>query len=138
MSVDAQRLMDLMTFLNALWSSPFQIIVSLYFLYNTMGVSILAGVGVMILMVPTNILVSRIARKLQVGWNPVWKYIVTLWWKTNWFWTSKWLHDYSCSCWPAAHFLGPLTCTASIVMRVRDIVCLESSVVSFSNHWPYL
>lgn len=71
MSVDAQRLMDLMTFLNALWSSPFQIIVSLYFLYNTMGVSILAGVGVMLLMVPTNILVSRIARKLQVGWNPV-------------------------------------------------------------------
>ncbi|XP_029207815.1 multidrug resistance-associated protein 1-like [Acropora millepora] len=66
MSVDAQRLMDLMTFLNALWSSPFQIIVSLYFLYNTMGVSILAGVGVMLLMVPTNILVSRIARKLQV------------------------------------------------------------------------
>lgn len=71
MSVDAQRLMDLMTYLNALWSSPFQIIVSLYFLYNTMGVSILAGVGVMLLMVPTNILVSRIARKLQVGWNPV-------------------------------------------------------------------
>ncbi|XP_015764594.1 PREDICTED: multidrug resistance-associated protein 1-like, partial [Acropora digitifera] len=66
MSVDAQRLMDLMTYLNSLWSSPFQIIVSLYFLYNTMGVSILAGVGVMLLMVPTNVLVSRIARKLQV------------------------------------------------------------------------
>ena len=68
MSVDAQRLMDLMGYLNTIWSAPLQIVVSLYFLYNTMGVSILAGVGVMLLLVPANIIVSRISRKLQVGW----------------------------------------------------------------------
>ena len=67
MSVDAQRLMDLLTYVNVLWSGPLQIIISLYFLYNTMGVSILAGLGVMLLLIPSNILISKIARKLQVG-----------------------------------------------------------------------
>ena len=67
MSVDAQRLMDLLTFVNILWSGPLQIIISLYFLYNTMGVSILAGLGVMVLLIPSNILISRVARKLQVA-----------------------------------------------------------------------
>lgn len=65
MSVDAQRLMDLMAYVNVIWSAPLQIGVSLYFLYNTMGVSILAGLAVMILLVPTNILISKLARKLQ-------------------------------------------------------------------------
>ena len=66
MSVDAQRLMDLLTYVNILWSGPLQIIISLYFLYNTMGVSILAGLGVMLLLIPSNIVISRVARKLQV------------------------------------------------------------------------
>jgi len=66
MSVDAQRLMDLMAYVNTIWSAPLQIIVSLYFLYNTMGVSILAGVAVMVLLIPVNLFVSRIARKIQV------------------------------------------------------------------------
>jgi len=66
MSVDAQRLMDLLTYVNILWSGPLQIIISLYFLHNTMGVSILAGLGVMLLLIPSNILISRVARKLQV------------------------------------------------------------------------
>ena len=65
MSVDAQRLMDLLTYVNVLWSGPLQIIISLYFLYNTMGWSILAGVGVMLLLIPSNIFTSQIARKLQ-------------------------------------------------------------------------
>ena len=67
MSVDAQRVMDLLTYVNVLWSGPLQIIISLYFLYNTMGVSILAGLGVMLLLIPSNILISRVARKLQVS-----------------------------------------------------------------------
>ena len=65
MSVDAQRLMDLMTYLNVIWSAPLQITISVYFLYNTMGVSILAGVAVMLLLVPANLLISRVARKIQ-------------------------------------------------------------------------
>lgn len=34
MSVDAQRFMDLTTFLNMLWSAPLQIILALYFLWQ--------------------------------------------------------------------------------------------------------
>lgn len=65
MSVDAQRLMDLLTYVNVLWSGPLQIILALYFLYNTMGVSILAGLGVMVLFIPSNLFISRFLRKLQ-------------------------------------------------------------------------
>ena len=66
MSVDAQQLMDLLPYVNILWSGPLQIIVSLSFLYSTMGPSILAGVGVLLLLIPFNILVSRLSRKYQV------------------------------------------------------------------------
>ena len=66
MSVDAQRLMDLTTYINVLWSSPLTILIALYFLYDAMGPSILAGVGVLVLLIPFNLVVSRIARKLQV------------------------------------------------------------------------
>lgn len=69
MSVDAQRLMDLTTYVNVLWSSPLTILISLYFLYDVMGPSTLAGVGVLVLLTPINLIVSRIARKLQVNIN---------------------------------------------------------------------
>ena len=66
MSVDAQRLMDLVTYLNVLWSTPLVIVIAMYFLFDVMGPSTLAGVGVLILLVPFNLVVTKIARKLQV------------------------------------------------------------------------
>ena len=66
MSVDAQQLMDLTSYIHNLWSSPIQIIIAVFFLYEAMGVSILAGVAVMVLLVPVNTILSRMARKLQV------------------------------------------------------------------------
>ena len=66
MAVDAQRLMDLTAYVNVLWSSPLTILIALYFLYDAMGPSVLAGVGVLVLLIPLNMVVSRIARKLQV------------------------------------------------------------------------
>lgn len=39
MSVDAQRFMDLMTFLNMLWSAPLQIFLALYFLWQVQTLS---------------------------------------------------------------------------------------------------
>ena len=67
MSVDAQRLMELMTYINSLWSSPLQIAGSLYFLYNTLGLSILAGLGVMILIIPLNMFFGSRMSTLQVS-----------------------------------------------------------------------
>ncbi|KAJ7390651.1 Multidrug resistance-associated protein 1 [Desmophyllum pertusum] len=52
MSVDAQRLMDVMTYINMIWSAPFQVGVSLYFLHRTMGWSIYVGLGVMVVFTP--------------------------------------------------------------------------------------
>lgn len=69
MSVDAQRFMDLMTYVHTVWSGPLQIIVALYFLYMELGPSIFAGFGVMIVLIPINALIAKKTRDLQVKTN---------------------------------------------------------------------
>ncbi|XP_069510563.1 ATP-binding cassette sub-family C member 3 isoform X2 [Ambystoma mexicanum] len=66
MSVDAQRFMDLTTFLNMLWSAPLQICLALYFLWQTLGASVLAGVAVMVLLIPLNAVIAMKTRAFQV------------------------------------------------------------------------
>uniref|UniRef100_H2YLY3 Multidrug resistance-associated protein 1 n=1 Tax=Ciona savignyi TaxID=51511 RepID=H2YLY3_CIOSA len=66
MSVDAQRFMDLMTYLNTVWSGPFQIILAMYFLWQYLGAAVLAGLGVMLLLIPINALIARKTHQLQV------------------------------------------------------------------------
>ena len=66
MSVDAMHIMQTTNYINSLWSSPIQFGVALFFLYNTLGISTLAGLGVMLLIVPLNwLIVDRIVA-LQV------------------------------------------------------------------------
>jgi len=65
MSVDAQRLQDLTQFGQQLWSAPFQIIICMVSLYQLVGWSMLAGVGVMVVMIPLNGWISRVMRSLQ-------------------------------------------------------------------------
>ncbi|KAJ3040828.1 hypothetical protein HDV00_010443 [Rhizophlyctis rosea] len=70
MSIDAGRLGDLCSYLQILWSGPFQITLAIYFLYQTLGVAIFAGVGVMVLTIPVNIVLatrSRALSKIQMG-----------------------------------------------------------------------
>ncbi|NXX44346.1 MRP3 protein, partial [Tricholaema leucomelas] len=66
MSVDAQRFMDLVPFFNMLWSAPLQIFLALYFLWQTLGPSVLAGVAVMVLLIPFNSAVAVKTRAFQV------------------------------------------------------------------------
>jgi hypothetical protein len=66
MSVDAQRLMDILTYINMLWSAPYQISLAIFFLYRTMGISVLAGVAVMLVLFPLNFFIGRRMRKFQV------------------------------------------------------------------------
>ncbi|KAG2460889.1 ATP-binding cassette sub-family C member 3 isoform X3 [Polypterus senegalus] len=66
MSVDAQRFMDLTTFLNLLWSAPLQIILALYFLWENLGPSVFAGVAVMVLLIPFNAAIAMKTRAFQV------------------------------------------------------------------------
>uniref|UniRef100_A0A669BJZ4 ATP-binding cassette, sub-family C (CFTR/MRP), member 2 n=1 Tax=Oreochromis niloticus TaxID=8128 RepID=A0A669BJZ4_ORENI len=66
MSADAQRFNDVTTSIHLLWSCPLQIIISIVFLWLELGPSVLAGVGVMVLIIPTNALIATKARKLQI------------------------------------------------------------------------
>ncbi|KAK0156266.1 Canalicular multispecific organic anion transporter 2 [Merluccius polli] len=66
MSVDAQRFMDLTTFLNMLWSAPLQIILALFFLWQNLGPSVLAGLAVMVLLIPLNAAIAVKTRAYQV------------------------------------------------------------------------
>ena len=65
MSVDAQQVMELMSYFHLIWSAPLQIIISLVFLYLTVGPSTFVGFAVMIFMVPINALLSAGIQKLH-------------------------------------------------------------------------
>ncbi|KAI8662569.1 hypothetical protein LRP88_06782 [Fusarium phalaenopsidis] len=65
MAVDAQRLQDLTQFAQQIWSAPFQIIICMVSLYNLVGWSMMAGIVVMIIMMPVQGLVARIMKNMQ-------------------------------------------------------------------------
>ncbi|XP_055453724.1 multidrug resistance-associated protein 1 isoform X2 [Psammomys obesus] len=67
MSVDAQRFMDLATYINMIWSAPLQVILALYLLWLNLGPSVLAGVAVMIFMVPFNAVMAMKTKTYQVA-----------------------------------------------------------------------
>ena len=66
MSVDVQRFMDLLPYLNMIWSAPFQIALCCYFMYQQLGPSIFVGVGLLVLSIPLNGVVAGISRKYQL------------------------------------------------------------------------
>lgn len=65
MAVDAQRLQDLTQFAQQAWSAPFQIIICMVSLYNLVGWSMMAGIVVMIVMMPVQGFVSKLMKKMQ-------------------------------------------------------------------------
>ncbi|XP_064080545.1 multidrug resistance-associated protein 1-like [Macrobrachium nipponense] len=66
MSVDAQRFMDITTYINMLWSAPLQIGLALYFLWELLGPSVLAGLAVMIIVIPINGVIAKKTKDLQL------------------------------------------------------------------------
>nr|XP_055108629.1 multidrug resistance-associated protein 1-like isoform X12 [Symphalangus syndactylus] len=67
MSVDAQRFMDLATYINMIWSAPLQVILAVYLLWLNLGPSVFAGVAVMVLMVPVNAVMAMKTKMYQVA-----------------------------------------------------------------------
>ena len=65
MAVDTQRLQDLTQYGQQLWSAPFQITLCMLSLYQLVGYSMFAGVGIMVLSVPLNGVIARVQRNLQ-------------------------------------------------------------------------
>ncbi|TRY73074.1 hypothetical protein TCAL_02191, partial [Tigriopus californicus] len=66
MSVDVQRFMDLMPYLNMLWSAPLQIALCCYFIYQELGAAMFAGLAVMVIGIPFNVVVASFSRKYQL------------------------------------------------------------------------
>ncbi|XP_041065533.1 canalicular multispecific organic anion transporter 1 [Carcharodon carcharias] len=66
MAVDAQRLNDVTNFIHLLWSAPLQILVGIAFLWEELGPSTLAGLAVMIILIPVNGVLASRTRNLQV------------------------------------------------------------------------
>ncbi|XP_067010232.2 ATP-binding cassette sub-family C member 10 [Anabrus simplex] len=54
MSTDTDRIVNSCPSFHAFWSIPFQIAVTLYLLYNQVGIAFLAGVGFTVVLIPIN------------------------------------------------------------------------------------
>uniref|UniRef100_A0AC11ETC9 Uncharacterized protein n=1 Tax=Ovis aries TaxID=9940 RepID=A0AC11ETC9_SHEEP len=65
MVTDAQQLMDLMTNINLLWSAPFQILMAVSLLWQELGPAVLAGVAVLVFVIPMNALVANRMKTLK-------------------------------------------------------------------------
>lgn len=65
MAVDTQRLQDLTQYVQMLWSAPLQIVLCMVSLYQLVGISMLAGIGVMVFMIPVNGLLAKVMKNLQ-------------------------------------------------------------------------
>ncbi|KAI1280795.1 ATP-binding cassette sub-family C member 3 [Halotydeus destructor] len=65
MSVDSQRLFDVMIYINALWTVPVQIFLALYFLWAELGWATLAGVVIMVIIIPLNGYLAGLSKKMQ-------------------------------------------------------------------------
>jgi len=65
-SVDSQKLLEFLPLLCFAFSGPLQIIISVILLYNILGPSVFAGVGILLSLVPLNMYVVTVSRKYQV------------------------------------------------------------------------
>ncbi|KAK0386338.1 hypothetical protein NLU13_6175 [Sarocladium strictum] len=65
MTVDVQRLQDLSQWGQQAWSAPMKVIVCMVLLYDMVGWSMLAGVGVMVAMMPLQTFTAKLMKNLQ-------------------------------------------------------------------------
>jgi ABC-type multidrug transport system fused ATPase/permease subunit len=66
MAVDSFKVAEISSYLHFLWGSvPVQVIVAVTLLYNIMGLSSVAGIGAMLLLLPVNIVIARQFRAIQ-------------------------------------------------------------------------
>lgn len=65
MSVDAHSFLEIMPYLNIVWSGPIVMAFAIFLLWQYLGVSVFAGLAVMILMIPLSALVATKLLDLQ-------------------------------------------------------------------------
>ncbi|KAJ3614828.1 hypothetical protein NHX12_018398 [Muraenolepis orangiensis] len=64
-SADTQKLMDFVVYFNAVWLAPIEIALCLFFLWQHLGPSALAGIATVILIFPLNGYIAKKRSKLQ-------------------------------------------------------------------------
>ncbi|KDO28325.1 hypothetical protein SPRG_06375 [Saprolegnia parasitica CBS 223.65] len=64
-AVDAPRLQKALFNLHTIWVVPYLLVVACTLLYNELGVAFVAGLGVILLVIPITTLLSKIMRRLQ-------------------------------------------------------------------------
>lgn len=64
-SVDIDKLVDAIPYINLIWSAPLQIVLALYFLWQYLGPSVLAGLTVMLILMPLNGFISKKVMNLE-------------------------------------------------------------------------
>uniref|UniRef100_A0A673MVE0 ATP-binding cassette, sub-family C (CFTR/MRP), member 6a n=1 Tax=Sinocyclocheilus rhinocerous TaxID=307959 RepID=A0A673MVE0_9TELE len=64
-SADTQKLMDFVVYFNAVWLAPIEITLCLFFLWQHLGPSALAGIATVIFIFPLNGFIARKRSKLQ-------------------------------------------------------------------------
>lgn len=67
MSVDTQRIMEYIQVFNFLWSTPIQVVLATYLLWQQLGVATVGGLAVMIGLLPVNAFITGFLRKYQVS-----------------------------------------------------------------------
>jgi ABC-type multidrug transport system fused ATPase/permease subunit len=66
MAVDAFKVSEICAYLHFLWANtPVQVVVAVYLLYRILGYSSIAGIGMMIILLPINMYVARQFSKIQ-------------------------------------------------------------------------
>uniref|UniRef100_A0A1I8B942 Multidrug resistance-associated protein n=1 Tax=Meloidogyne hapla TaxID=6305 RepID=A0A1I8B942_MELHA len=65
MTVDIQRFQDMASWINFLWSAPLQVLLSIFFLFQLLGISVIAGLICLVAFVPINAILSLAMRTFQ-------------------------------------------------------------------------
>ncbi|XP_066904292.1 multidrug resistance-associated protein 1 isoform X2 [Halyomorpha halys] len=66
MAVDAQRYLNILLAVSNMWSVPLQIVLAVFFIWQILGPSALAGLAVFIIMIPVNGYIANLSKKLQI------------------------------------------------------------------------
>ncbi|KAI1286675.1 ATP-binding cassette sub-family C member 3 [Halotydeus destructor] len=62
MSVDSESIVGYVNFVNQWWNAPLQIAIAMYLLWQQLGIATLAGIAIMLLLIPVN---SYLVKKLE-------------------------------------------------------------------------
>ncbi|KAB7503947.1 Multidrug resistance-associated protein 1 [Armadillidium nasatum] len=67
MAVDVQRFLDLIGYINTLWTAPIQIILCMYFLWVQLGPSAMVGLVILFILIPINGVIARFQKIYQIA-----------------------------------------------------------------------